>query len=215
MQAGTAGSPLSASDVHQASRIRSVGSQDEHHSLSRSIAAVQSRPRATRSLLNGSRPTASPGNLDRIDPHVVPPGCLVAASVKLAMMGAAKRHREVIADLASHGPRLGKANVMSIGGRGAAQQAGLRGDVAEMLLVADAQGLAEGQGALVDALPELAHNVLRLRDRPRWSVLKKFRAPVRQPRQRLRRWWRQRAAPRSRERAASSPPHCPTAECGG
>ena len=27
-----------------------------------------------------------------------------------------------------------------------------------MLLVADAQGLAEGQGALVDALPEFAHN---------------------------------------------------------
>ena len=27
-----------------------------------------------------------------------------------------------------------------------------------MLLVADAQGLAEGQGALVDPLPELAHN---------------------------------------------------------
>ena len=37
-----------------------------------------------------------------------------------------------------------------VGGRGAAQEARLRGDVAEVFLVADAHGLAEGQGALVD-----------------------------------------------------------------
>ena len=85
----------------------------------------------------------------------MPPGGFVAAVVKLAMMGAAERYREVIADLPPKCPRLREADVVSVGGRRAAQQARLRGDVAQVLLVADAQGLAEGQGALVDALPEL------------------------------------------------------------
>ena len=64
-------------------------------------------------------------DVDRIDAHVVPPGGFVAAVVEFAMMGAAERDGELVADFAAHGARLGEANVMGIGGRGAAEQARL------------------------------------------------------------------------------------------
>ena len=56
------------------------------------------------------------GDIDRIDAHIVPPGSFIAVVVEFAMVGSAKRHGEVIADLASHGARLREADVMSVRG---------------------------------------------------------------------------------------------------
>ena len=64
-------------------------------------------------------------DVDGIDAHVVPPGGFVAAMVKLAMMDAAERHGEFVTDFAPHGARLGEADMVRIGGRGAAEQAWL------------------------------------------------------------------------------------------
>ncbi len=45
-----------------------------------------------------------------------------------------------VADLSAERPRLGEANVMRLGGRSAADNAGLRGDELAVLLVARANG---------------------------------------------------------------------------
>jgi hypothetical protein len=65
------------------------------------------------------------GNLQRFDAHIVPPGGFVAAVVEFAVMGPAERHGKIVADLAGHRPRLGEADMMGIGRRGAAKQARL------------------------------------------------------------------------------------------
>jgi hypothetical protein len=81
----------------------------------------------------------------------VPPGGFVAAVVKVAVMWATQGHGEFVADLAAKGARLREAEVMCVTRYGAAQEAGLRRDEAEMLLVANAMRFGQGEGAFVDA----------------------------------------------------------------
>src|ERR1700690_2888278 len=70
------------------------------------------------------------------------------------MMGTAEWDGELVADLAAERFWLSEADVVGVGGEGTTDQAWLRGDVAEMILVAKATRLAEGQGALVDGRPQ-------------------------------------------------------------
>ena len=89
-----------------------------------------------------------------VDPHVVPPGDLVAAVVELTVVIAAERHGELIADFGAERPRLGEADVVRVGRGPAAQDARLRGDVAQMVLVTDPSGLTQNQHALIDPAPK-------------------------------------------------------------
>ena len=61
--------------------------------------------------------------------------------VQLAVMDAAHRNGELVADLAAERPRLGKAQMVGIGRRAAAHQAGLRGHEFAVVLVAQPNGL--------------------------------------------------------------------------
>jgi len=56
------------------------------------------------------------GGDGRIHASNPPPCGLIAAVVNLAMMPSTQRHRELVADLASQRPALGKSQVMGIGG---------------------------------------------------------------------------------------------------
>ena len=76
---------------------------------------------------------------------------LVADPVQGAVVAAAERHDEFVADLAAERARLGEPQVVRVGGRAAADQAGLLGDEPQVLLVAVALGLGEREHALVDA----------------------------------------------------------------
>ena len=66
------------------------------------------------------------------------------------MMGTAERDGELVADLAAHGVGLGEADMVRIRRCGAAEQARLGSDVAQVLLVAHAVGLWEGEDTLLD-----------------------------------------------------------------
>src|SRR5262245_58993644 len=66
-------------------------------------------------------------------------------------MDAAERDREFVAGLAAECPRLQVAQVMWVGRLAAADQAGLLGDVAQVLAVAVAAGRRNRERALVDA----------------------------------------------------------------
>ena len=85
----------------------------------------------------------------------MPPGAFVADVVELAMMGAAEGDGELVTDLAPESLGLGEADVMGVGRDRATENARLRCDVAEMVLVAEAAGFAEGQRALVDPVAKL------------------------------------------------------------
>ena len=61
--------------------------------------------------------------------------------VQLAVMDTANRNGELVADLAAERPRLGKAQMMGVGGGAAAHHAGLRGHELAMVLVAQPNGL--------------------------------------------------------------------------
>ena len=62
--------------------------------------------------------------------------------VKLAVMKAANRHRELVAHLASQCSRLREAEMVGIRGLAAAHDAGLLGHELEVILVAQPNGLA-------------------------------------------------------------------------
>ena len=91
-----------------------------------------------------------PGDLERLDPNVVPPGRLVATVVEVSMVFPAEGHREVVPHLSPHRPRLSEPKVMGVGRRGTAQEAGLGAYKPEVLLVAKAPGFVEMEHALVD-----------------------------------------------------------------
>ena len=73
----------------------------------------------------------------RIDRGLVPPGQLVTAVMDLAMMSAAQRDRELVADLAAKGWRLRKLQVVSVSGNPTADQARELGNRFHMLPVAN------------------------------------------------------------------------------
>jgi hypothetical protein len=66
-----------------------------------------------------------PGDGERVQPHVVPPGAFVADIVQLAVVRAAERHGELVANLGAERLRLSEADVMRIRGGAAAQDARL------------------------------------------------------------------------------------------
>ena len=60
--------------------------------------------------------------------------------VQLAVMQAAYRDGELVADLAAERPRLGKTQMVGISGRSAANHAGLRGHELSVVLVTQPNG---------------------------------------------------------------------------
>ena len=67
--------------------------------------------------------------------------------VKLAMMEATNRNRELIADLAAQRTRLRKAKMMRIGWFAAAHHTRLLGHKFAVVLIAQANGLTHREGA--------------------------------------------------------------------
>jgi hypothetical protein len=70
--------------------------------------------------------------------------------MNLAMMTAAERHGELIADFETQGSGLRKPQVMRIARLPAADEAGLRGNKPQMGFVAKTPRLGDGQNALID-----------------------------------------------------------------
>ncbi|MGC1777874.1 MAG: hypothetical protein WBB34_07990, partial [Xanthobacteraceae bacterium] len=91
-----------------------------------------------------------PGLGEGIDSGFAPPRCLVAVAMQFAMMSAAEWDRELVADLAAERPALGKAEMMGIAGLATAEKAGLLGDEANVVAIADAPGFGMGQNGFVD-----------------------------------------------------------------
>ena len=77
-----------------------------------------------------------PGCRRRIGTGLLPPCCFVTAAVNFAMVSAAEWHGEFVAHLPAQCPILGKAQMMSIGWRAAADQTGLLDDEPDMFAVA-------------------------------------------------------------------------------
>ena len=65
------------------------------------------------------------GNLQRINMQVRPPGSFITRLMQLPMVAAAERHGEFIADFATQGSGLGKAQMMRIARLAPADQARL------------------------------------------------------------------------------------------
>ena len=81
---------------------------------------------------------------------LAPPCSLVTVAVNLAMMSTAERDGEFVADFAPERAMLGKANVVRICGLPSADQAGLRRDELQVVLVAKAARLGKRQDAFID-----------------------------------------------------------------
>jgi hypothetical protein len=71
--------------------------------------------------------------------------------MQLAMVAPTQRNRELVADLSSHCPALGKPKVMGVRRAPSADQAGLLGDRADVIAVANAPRFRESECRLVDA----------------------------------------------------------------
>lgn len=71
-------------------------------------------------------------------------------AMKLAVMAAAQRHCELIADLAAERPALGKAQMMGVAGSTTADQTSLLRHKAHMVAIADAPRLGTGENRFVD-----------------------------------------------------------------
>ena len=76
-----------------------------------------------------------------VDAGLLPPPRFVAAAVKLSVVLPAQRDGEFIAHLPSECPRLGKPEMMGIGGFSTADQARLRGHELAMAFVTEATWL--------------------------------------------------------------------------
>ena len=72
----------------------------------------------------------------RIDIGFLPPSSFIAAAMHFTMVSAAEWHGEFIAHLAAKPPILGKAQMMRIGWRAAADQTGLLDDEPHVFAVA-------------------------------------------------------------------------------
>jgi hypothetical protein len=92
------------------------------------------------------------GRRRRIDSKLAPPVGFVAAAVDLAMVSAAARDRELVADFAAKGATLGKAQVVRVRRDATANEARLLGHLPDVFTVAHAAGLGDCQNALVDTL---------------------------------------------------------------
>jgi hypothetical protein len=84
--------------------------------------------------------------------------------VEIAMVLSAERDGELVTDFATEGLGLREPDVVRVAGLGTAQEAGLRGNVPEVILVANPLWLLQDQGALVDRGARL-----RFRERGIWG----------------------------------------------
>ena len=84
-------------------------------------------------------------NRHGIDVGFVPPCALVTLAVKLAMMDAAQRHRELIRYPAAECARLREPKMVSLAGLPATHGARLTGNEAKMIFVATAAQLHRGE----------------------------------------------------------------------
>ena len=73
-------------------------------------------------------------------------------AMQFAMMTAAERHGELVADLAAERPALGKAQVMGVGRLAAADQTRLLRHKAHMVAIADAPRLGMRKNRFIDRL---------------------------------------------------------------
>ena len=76
----------------------------------------------------------------RIDTSLVPPHRFIATAMNLTMVSATERDRELVADLAAERRCLGKAQVVSISGAAAADEAWLLGYRLDVVTVTDPPG---------------------------------------------------------------------------
>jgi len=97
------------------------------------------------------------GNRHGIDFEARPPCRPITVSVNLSMMKATNRHRELIADFAAQRPRLRKAKMMCIRGLAATHDAWLLGHEFEVVLVAQANGLARRADAAAASFVSGSH----------------------------------------------------------
>src|SRR6516164_10369911 len=91
-----------------------------------------------------------PGGRKRTYSGVLPPRFFIAATMDFTVMRATQWDRELIAHPATEGPRLRKAQVMSIGRPPTTNQARLLHDVPDMFAIANPPRLGEHQHALID-----------------------------------------------------------------
>ena len=82
-------------------------------------------------IIEPGLPPELTSDLERVDPGRRPPGLLVAGAMDRAVMRAAERHREFIADLEAERPRLQVAKMMRIGLLAAADESTLVGQRSE------------------------------------------------------------------------------------
>src|ERR1700723_3666629 len=93
----------------------------------------------------GRQPQFSRG-LRWINSGIAPLRGFIAVAVEFAMIAAAERDGELVADLSAKCPALGEAQVVGVAGLPAADQAGLRRDEPEVIAVADAPWLVDCPG---------------------------------------------------------------------
>jgi hypothetical protein len=89
-------------------------------------------------------------NHHRVEVGGLPPRRLVATAVKGAMVGAAQRHRELVADPTAQGAWLHESEVVGVTRLPPTKEAGLRRQELQMGAIAVAARFAQREGALVD-----------------------------------------------------------------
>ncbi len=97
----------------------------------------------------GRNPERSRCN-EGIDGAFLPPCDFVSVTMDVTVMNPAQGHRELVAHLQPHRPRLGKSEVVGVGGASAADQTWLRRHEFEMNFIAQPSRLAERELAFVD-----------------------------------------------------------------
>ena len=90
------------------------------------------------------------GHCERINLVLLPPQPLIAGCMVLLMVDGTERYREFVADLEPKALGLGEADVMGVARRSPANETGLLGHEAQMLLGSDPFWFADGEHALVD-----------------------------------------------------------------
>jgi hypothetical protein len=135
--------------------IRSIGG----HSAFLAPAAIASQRRigiliASVCLSKRQRMAFQPeraGNRCRINAKPFPPGSFIAVTMDLAVMAATKWDCIFVTDLAAQRAALSEAEVVRVTGGSAADQAGLLGNIFDMLAVANPARLRQHQNSLVNA----------------------------------------------------------------
>jgi len=109
----------------------------------------------------------------RVDAGCVEPGLLVAGAMDGAVVDAAKRYRELVADLAAERTWLRKPEVVGITGFSRTNQASLLGDKPQVLLVATAARCVRHEATRTCS--STGSTPRRLRNKPNLCPLQPYR----------------------------------------